>query len=140
MKRPPVGIFRAFVKAANRALHLDKVDVAIASQIEELHATGQSAGWLGLHQFRRTKATDRSRAPILEHLIVCAKIAFVIPGVGLLREDSERALAIQVHPLIASAVQADGQVCQALRVKLPDLLPGQFFWAGNLAVLELKWR
>src|SRR2546428_2666458 len=77
---------------------------------------------------------------IIAHQIVRTEVALVVPTVRLFGEDAGYAVAIQGHPLIAGPIEANGQIFQALCVNLPDWLLGEFFGAGNLAVLEFQWR
>ena len=76
------------------------------------------------------------RSPSLGSAVDRAEVALVEPGAGLLGEDAGDAFAIQIDPLVARAVQADGQVLQALGV---DLLRLSSCTIG-LAVLELERR
>ena len=64
-----------------------------------------------------------------------AQVALVEPGAGLLGQDAGDALAVQVDPLVGRAVEAGGQVLQACRVHLENLILD-----GCLAVLELERR
>lgn len=59
---------------------------------------------------------------ILKEDIRWTEITLVIPAIPVLGQDSGCAFAIQVQPLVYSAVQADVQVLQALRVHVEDRL------------------
>jgi hypothetical protein len=128
------------VKAAHGTFHLHKVYLAIAGKIEELRAIRQPDDWSARDKLGRTKPRNSVLLHAIAHQVVRTQIALVEPALRLLGEDSGSAFAIQIHPLIASAVQADGQVCHAFCIRLPDWLLGELFWAGNSGVLEFKWR
>ena len=123
---PAFGLV-VLVQAGRGAVHDDDVGLAVAGQVHELRAAAQGdvgfegdgfeRGELRLHLLPAVGQLVRDRA----------EVALVEPGAGLLGEDAGDAFAVQVGPAVGAAVQADGQVLEALADRPPPPRPAR--WA-----------
>ena len=104
----------ALVKPRRRACKLHYVQVAVASQIEELGTVGQRHRRLWRDDLQRRELRLDVRVDITINHVGRAEVAFVEPAVSLFGEHAGQPFAVEVHPLILCAVDADGQICQAL--------------------------
>src|SRR5262249_28659918 len=79
--------------------------------------------------------------PVLAHDVVSTSIALVVPTVRLLGKDAGSADAVQIHPLIVAAIQADWEIFQTLLIDVPNQLLSKFVRIRHLAVFKLqRWQ
>ena len=133
----PALVFGALVETRGRPIELDQIQLAVAGQIQELLASaadGRERGLLG-DPLDGCETGGDGLAAALVSGIDRAQVPLVEPAVGLFGEDAGHAFAVEVDPLVASAIQAVGQVLQTLGVDLVKRLVD-----GRLGVFELQRR
>jgi len=119
-----------FVETGHGAIQHHDIGLTVACEIHELRLPpGQGEVGFDSDKFDwRQPRLNELRAVIADW--ERAEVAFVEPGVGLLGENPGDALAVQVDPLIAGAIETDGQVLEAFRVQFEntvlDVCPAVF--------------
>src|SRR6266700_5686120 len=110
-KRSPLTILLVLIEALERGAELHKVFLAIACQVHQLLLATLQIRW------RRFCRYQLSGGKLTRSQVVLVK-----PGISLFSQNTRNALAIQVDPLIARAIQACGKVFQAVGIDEMNLL------------------
>ena len=123
---PAFGLV-VLVQAGRRAVQDDDIGLAVTGQVHELRAAAQrDVGFEG-DGFERGELCLRPAPAVGQLVRDRAEVALVEPGAGLLGEDAGDAFTVQVGPAVGAAIQADGQVLQALPDRPPRPRPAR--WA-----------
>ena len=126
-ERLPALVLGALEEAGRGPAELDEVELPVAGEVEELLPAAARA-----RHGRWRRWRDQLRAARTSPV---AQVRLVEPGVGLLGEDAGDALAVEVDPLVARAVEAEGRFSR---------LSGSTSWTRfvdhRLGVVELERR
>ena len=116
-ERLPSFVVGALIEARRRPANADYVELAVTRKVKELDlARGQRDGWGGGDTLDRGEARRDASLTISLYTADGTEIALVEPTVGLLGQNAGESFTIQVHPLIAGAVETIGKILEALRI------------------------
>ena len=115
----PACVVIMLVEARCRAVEHDEIEPPLAFQIHPLRLCRRDARTKpGRDALERRERRLWPRDAILLDPIYRAEIALIEPSVGLLRQDSRQAFALEIDPLVGLAVESFGEILNALRVEL----------------------
>src|SRR5205085_5250706 len=109
--RSPLTILLMLIESLQRGAELHQVFLPIACQIRQLLLTALQVRWqrFGWYQLYMGK-------------VGISQVALLKPDVGLFSQNTRNALAVQVDPLIARAIQASRKIFQAASIDEMNLL------------------
>ena len=102
-----------FIEAWHGAGEAHHIRQAITGQIKDLGAGRQACVWLACHCFQCRKGGHIGLAVAAQPLAHRAEVALVEPCPRLFCQDPRQPFTVQIHPAVATAIEADRQVLEA---------------------------